>query len=748
MNRSQSGLVLFLVILVSGLATWQALQVEFDYDFERFFPTQHPQTERYEQFRQDFGYDTNYLLIGLENNAGVFDSAFLGQVDQLTQDLATIDLLERVQSPTNLSYLVREPLFGSFSQVNYLHPQQPERYREDSLRVYQTDELRGTYFSPDGRAVSLYLQQRPDLSEAQCAELADTVDQLLGRYRFDAVHVAGRCVGQTYYTALMQREVIVFVGASVVLIAFFLALLFRSLRGVLVPLAIVGLSVLWTVALMRLTGQPLDVISNVIPSILLVVGLSAVIHIMAKYQEELHRGVPQRSALGQALRQVGSANVLTALTTAIGFLTLLGAQIQPIEAFGLYATAGVVISFGLTYAILPAILPWLPTPPDPQPQNDRLDRWLHRSLQGVIQYRLPILVLTVLLLIGSGYGLSQLKVNNYLLEDLKADNPLQRDFRFYEERFAGARSFELLLTPPDSLGWGDYAAWSAVDSLQRYLRQSYGVGQLVSPLSFIEGLNQAWNGGRPEGTRLPETERRFQRVWRTLQRGERSANLGAYLHGDTLRISGLMPDLGSQVIAERDSALAQWFAQEMPPGYAYQLTGLPTLLDLSNRLVARNVLYGLLVALALIGLLMGLIFRSVRMVLIALVPNLLPLLWIGGLMGAAGIDLKLSTAIIFTIAFGIAVDDTIHFMNRLRWELKAGQSLLYAIKRSFLSTGRAIVLTTLILASGFLVLTLSDFLGTFYIGLLVSLTLVFAVIADLLLLPVLLWYFWGERKER
>ena len=167
------------------------------------------------------------------------------------------------------------------------------------------------------------------------ASTADTLPQILAKYNFDAYHTAGRCIGQTYYRRQMQLEVLIFLGASVLLVAIFLTLLFRTISRVLIPLSIVGLAVVWTVALMKLTGQPLDIISNVIPSILLVVGLSAVIHIMAKYEELLQAGIPSDAALGHALRKVGSANFMTALTTAIGFV-LLTAGVEPMEAFGLH----------------------------------------------------------------------------------------------------------------------------------------------------------------------------------------------------------------------------------------------------------------------------------------------------------------------------------------------------------------------------------------------------------------------------
>ena len=744
MTPRRSWATLAVVAALTLLAAWQALQVNFDYDFQRFFPANTPATDYYHTFTDRFGTDNNYVLIGLRHRAGLFDSTFLHQVDSLTHLLAELPETQHLLSPTNLRYYLREPFFGLFNEVAYLDVARPPGYTQDSARIYQRPELVGSFFAKDRQAVSIFLRHTPDLNEAACACLSDTVDQLLQRFDFEETHVAGRCVGQTYYTRLMQQEVLIFLSASVLLVLVFLGLAFRSLWGMLVPLAVVGLAVIWTVGLMRALDQPLDVISNVIPSILLVVGLSAVIHIIAKYQEELRWGRPAGPALRTALRQVSRANLLTALTTAVGFLTLLTAKIPAIRSFAVFASIGVVLAFGLAYTVLPAALTLLhgqgrPVAARHTPLRRGLDRWLHATFRWLIRRRWWVGTAGLLLTGLSLAGLAYLRVNSYLLEDLKADNPLRQDFAFYEDHFAGARSFELVLTlPPDAPGWDHPSVWPPVDRLHRYLRQTYGIGQLTSPLTFLKRLNRAWHGADQASYRLPQDSTLFARLWKQLDRFGQQRDVDAYLRTREIRISGLMPDLGSQVIAARNAALRRWLDQHLP-GYQYRLTGVPTLLDRSNRLVADNVLQGLLIAFALVALLMGWLFRDWRMVFVALLPNVLPLLMIGGLMGALGIDLKLSTAIIFTISFGIAVDDTLHFMNRLRWELAAGRSWPYAIKRTFLATGQAIVVTTLVLSGGFLLLTVSDFLGTFYIGLLVSLTLVFAVLADLLLLPVLLW---------
>jgi hypothetical protein len=214
------------------------------------------------------------------------------------------------------------------------------------------------------------------------------------------------------------------------------------------------------------------------------------------------------------------------------------------------------------------------------------------------------------------------------------------------------------------------------------------------------------------------------------------------------RISSTIGDIGLYAIQEKNKALNSFLKQHVNTNLVdFKLTGTAHLLDVNMSSLSRNLVYGLLTSVGLIGLIMGLLYRSAKMVIIALVVNILPLLMIAALLGFAGVDLKVSTAIIFTISFGIAVDDTLHFMSRFRLELSRGKSYFYSLKRTFLSTGKAIVLTSVILCAGFLLLLFSDFLGTFYVGLLISLTLLFALVNDLFLLPVLLMIFYRKQKK-
>lgn len=745
-DRKRSLLILVLTGIFTTLVLWQAAQVRFNYDFTRFFPPDDPVTIAYEQFRDRFGSEENYLLVGLEADQGIFTQTFLAQIDTLTKAFNQLPDVLEVQSPTQLEYVLLDPLLGIPTRLPQIDLRTPENWPADSVRIFSSPELVGTFFSTDRKAVSLLLMHTPAANDSICAALDRNIKTVLHDLNLENAVVAGRCAGQTYYVNLMQREVVLFLGISLVLIVAFLFLAFRSFWGIWVPLGIVGLAVLTVVAIMTFLGKPLDIISNVIPSVLLVVCLSAVVHILSKYLDELRAGTPKRTALIRALRLVGRANVLTTLTTAIGFLTLTISPVQPMAEFGLFMAIGVAIGLGLAYTVLPALLTVLP-----KPKLSRTDgemgfwhRYLQRMFRLVIVYRKQILIGSLIFVGILLWGVSRLEVNNRLLEDLKSDNPIRQSFGFYEERFAGARPFELELCLADTQQTlFTLDRLQQMEQIQQWLQEHYKVGFILSPLSYVKNLHRARKGGDATAYALPDSERELRRILRSLRQGGRLSGWENWFiqTPPCLRISGKMADQGSIEIRRKDAALAD-FMQAFPD-FRYHVTGTAVLVDRNNQLVADNILSGLMLAFAAIAILAGFIFRSFRMVLITLLPNVLPLLIVGAYMGFSGVSIKLSTSIVFTIAFGIAVDDTIHFLTRFHLEVQR-LPWIWALRRAFLSTGKAIVITTLILSGGFLALTFSDFMGTFLIGLLVSMTLFSALIADLILLPVLLLLFYRD----
>jgi predicted RND superfamily exporter protein len=564
--------------------------------------------------------------------------------------------------------------------------------------------------------------------------------------------MAGRSVGQGYFVDRLEYELTLFISVSCIFIVLFLIIAFRSAWGVIVPLVVVFLSIIWLIGTMSLTGKAIDPLLSIVPTILFVVGMSDVVHIISKYFDELRKKKGKLAALKTALREVGIATFLTSLTTAVGFLTLMSSNIMPIREFGLYSAIGVFIAYGLAFTLLPAVLV-LSKAPKVSNSHNQGSFWtnkLHSLYLWVIRNRKGILVGSIVMLGLCFWGISKVQVNNELLEDLREDNPMKQEYRYFEKKYAGARPFEMSIQITDSTkNVFDWEVMQAMDKVDAFIRNEYEAGALVSPLNFVKMLNRADHSGRAEYYKIPESKGKLKKLTRDMKRMKKNEAFGQFVQEDLqrMRMTGKVGDIGAIRIREKNVLLAEFWEEHVPAGLmSYELTGMAVLIDKNNSYLSTTMVTGLLIAFLIVALIVGLMYRDIKMVIISLIPNMLPLFMIAAIMGFTGIYLKVSTSIIFTIAFGIAVDDTIHFMSKLRLELGKGRTMQYALKRTFIGTGKAIIITSLILSSGFITLTLSTFKGTSYTGSLLSLTLLFAVVADLLLIPVLVWIFYGKEK--
>jgi predicted RND superfamily exporter protein len=748
--RNLSILTLGVIALLTILSGFYATRLRFDYNFDNFFPKGDPDLVYFQQFREQFGNDNDYLLVGLDHGRSIFDPAFLPKVDSLTRYLASLPQVRKVLSPTNVTSTVIEP-FGVFD-IPYLHPHEPGKYAQDSALIYQTPELVGTLFSTDGRSVSLSLQTVPELSKQESEELKQVIAAKTRALGLEKFHLAGKVLLQNEIINRMGSEVAVFMSASIVLVALVLFYTFRSIWLVWVPLVVVLLAVVWCLGLMGFLEKPIDILTVMMPTILFVVGMSDVVHILTRYLAEISHGQNKVDAVRATFREVGLATFLTTLTTALGFLTMVNTNVVPVQNFALFTALSVFIAFALAFLMLPAILILMKKPParNAAANNEGWQTGMRRLFGLVLRHQKAILGVSAVTVLVSLIGVSQIRVDARMLEDLADSDPLVRDFAFFEENFSGVRQFELHLTPAAGHTVYSLPVLQEINQIEQYLLQTYGLHFIASPATLVKAMNRSLNGGSQAYYRLPATEAELARVTKRLKGLRKNEALAAVVAEDLRqgRLTGKMADVGSSAAKVLNTDLQTFMGREIDPAVLKtRLTGSALLLDKNNDFLTRNMLQGLLIAFIAVAVIVGIIYRSFAMVLISLVPNVIPLLMIGALLGFTGVTMKISTSLIFTIAFGIAVDDTIHFISKLKLELMAGKPMLYALKRTMISTGKAIILTTCILMAGFMTMILSTFNSTFYIGLLISLTLLLAVIADLLLLPVLILRFYCPRKK-
>ena len=718
--------------------------LRFNYVFEDFFPIDDPELSYYLDYREVFGNDNDYLLIGLDHNSSIYDSTFLMKVASFTDSLDSYHDIEFVLSPTNL----RRPVIsrGGFFRLPVLHIDDPSRLANDSVFISKNPFWGKNLISDDSESLAVVFEHKPLRSKEMTDSLINFVYDQVEYNQFEDYHIAGKSRAQGVFIEKMKVELLTFLSISIILVILFLAYGYKSWWGVIIPLIVVMLAVIWTTGAMGAMDKPLDILMVLLPTILFVVGMSDVVHIMTKYIEELRLGRNKIEAITTTFKEVGLATFLTSLTTAVGFSTLLTASIRPIREFGVYTAIGVFFAFIAAFTLMPSVLLFVKKPKVSLKQVHRSSwfKFLSTAFRRTIRSPGFITAGSLVIIILSLVGMSRLEINTFLIEDLPADDPLKMDFIYFDENFGGSRPFEVDINVHDTdRDIFDPEVIKEIDKVDKYLSTTLEAGNIVSPAVMVKVINQATNGGLSSQYKLPDND--WSDVRKNVPRIIRSSN-GAKIVDEDLRrarINAKVGDIGSAISLERTKDFREFLNTEINEELVgFTVTGTSNLIDKNNEYLANNMFQGLGIAFLVVAAIAGIMFRSVRMVLITLIPNVIPLLMVAGIMGFFDIALKLSTSIVFTIAFGIAVDDTIHFISKFKLELDKGKSIIYALKRTYLSTGKAIIITSIILSGGFLTLILSSFGGTFYTGLLVSLTLVFALLIDLTLLPVLIMLFY------
>ncbi|SEJ50274.1 hypothetical protein SAMN05192553_104333 [Cyclobacterium xiamenense] len=737
-NKAFWRLLLALSLTVFFAVIWEGLR--FNYDFENFFQQDDPDLAFYQEFRSTFENDNDYLLLALGNTPTIYDSLFLERALALEKELAALPGVESMVSLLQQE----EPLIGPFG-VRFrpiLDWSSPEALEKSAQRLSEDDQWSGNLLSDSDEYLLLLLKNKQLIGKDTGDSLYVAIESAVSSSGIPDYRMAGKIKAQGVFVDLLQKEFSLFMGLAGLWVLFLLWVLYRSWWAVLLPFAIIVLGIFWAGSFLLATGGELDVMLVMQPPILMVIGLSGLVHFLNHYQNSLRSGMPKAAAVASMSRELTLPVFLTALTTSLGFVSLYFTQITSLRWFGLYTGLGVLFLF----LALVTILPWAlyAFPPLASSQNHRWARRWDKALQQVYgqlrENKAGISLGFIALSLLAGWGMARIQTNGYIVDSLPEDHPLKEDFSFFDEVFDGSKPLEVSLRIKDpERDLFDYAVLQEIEKLENFIRKNYKTGNVLSPLTLVKALNKAQNGGNPRAFALP-SEGGFERMAPMLDRWIRENDRELWTDSlDAGRISARSPDNGSNLGHRQHERLADFVDRELDPDLLQvRLTGTSFLIDKSHEQVTEKVFAGLGFAFFLVALIVGLLYRSWRVALIAMVPNIVPLIWVGGVMFVLGIDFKLSTSIVFAIAFGIAVDDSIHFMSNLRMLLEKGMGLKEAVRRTFLTTGKAIILTTLILSSGFLVLAFSELEIPWFTGVLVSLSLLFALLADLLWLPLLL----------
>ncbi|WNJ16230.1 MMPL family transporter [Pontibacter sp. G13] len=750
------------ILAVLGMLTafmWTERGTELVQTMDGAILTDDPSLNSYHQFREIFGDDGNVMVAALNMDLRNLKD-FQGMYD-LSRSLAEQEGVLSVFDVTKAYDLRRNDSLAAFELTKAVSFRPSTQTELDSLldRVESMPFYRDLLVDESGETVLMAISLDPAILDTdRKVWLVQTAKEPVQKFADDhdiTVRFAGLPVIRVNNHSTVKKELYVFLALALIVMAITLLAFFRSLYNVVFPILVVGIAIIFSMGLIGLMGYKMTLITGIIPALIAVISIPNCVYLITKYHIEYRRTNNMLKSLILVIEKIGIVTVMTNATTAIGLGVMAFTDIIPLREFGIVAGMSVVASFFISLLLIPIVFSFLPPPSETQTKH--LDRkglnFVIRMLDNTVQHRRwMVFTATGLIAAVSLYGLTLIKPVAFVMDDVPQDSRELQDLKYIENKFNGALPFEIMIDTRRKNGILRRKTLQRIEEMQDSLAKYEDLSRSMSVADFAKFSRQAYFGGGKDQYLLP-TRNEFNFISQYVQN---SSVLGSLSSTKTLwdstrqitRISASVRDIGSlEMEALIDSIQKDVDAVFDPEKYDTAVTGTTQVFIKSNDALIENLLKSLLIAFCVIAVIMGLLFQSIRMVLISLIPNVLPLLMVAGIMGFFGIALKPSTALVFGVAFGIAVDDSIHYLARYRLARKLGDSIKGAVFNSFQDTGVSMMYTSIILFFGFVCFTASDFGGIKALGLLTSLTLGIAMFSNLLFLPALLLTFDKEEPK-
>lgn len=739
-------LAVYVVLVVAG--AYMATQLKFDHKRERFFPADDEDLAFTAYYFNQIEKDDIFILTGLEFGQSVLNSGNLQLIDSVVTQIKSLDLVEDALAITNYKTLKKA---GPTYYMAPLLSAENKTYRQrDSVAMAQNPYVLHNLVSSDFKCANILVKTKVIDTQQEADEIYHGLRRILESHGGLHFHLAGFPVMQSVTVSQLQFEMQFYVTLSGCLLIIILLVVYRSLRGLLVPVvSLIGGMALFF-GYLALTGQTLDLMSSLFPILMLIFVMADVVHLQTHYLDELNRGKNPIEAMRLTMKEIGMALFLTSFTTAVGFGTLSTSRIDAIRYFGLNAAAGVAIAFAVVMLFSSSLLLFF-TKNKSQTNND-VNNW-SGFLEGLYRFNktnFKLISATVLVVIAlSLWGISRISTNAFIKGDIPKDAQLKGDFDFFEQKFGGVRTFEMAAIPAEGHSITDPEVLLEMAKFEKYIADSQGINNVNSPTTPYRLLQHSYHRGR-RAYDLPSDVLTLKK-YNLLLKQVPAQNLKNLMNEDKSlgRISGRQADSGSTYHEKQMKTIARWVADNMDEQVLeLKPAGTTLMYDKNHEYLRKSLFKSLGLAFLIVGLLFALLFKDYRMLLVSIIPNVIPMLIAAAAMGFLDIKLQAITSIFFAISFGIAVDDTIHFLTRYKLERRKGKTVDKAIRQTMLISGKAIIITSIILVVSFISLTFSNFNGTYYIGVLVSITLASALFADIFVLPQLLYLINRKRKDK
>lgn len=750
-------LVLITIAIITGLLVTQMKYMRFSYTEANLLPTDHEVNIEYNKFLEIFGEEGNLIILGVKDST-IFTPTKFNAWNKLVKDLDSLPQVDFTVSIADVQQLkadrkqrkfVVEPLFEEA-------PSTDEEIKNIKKQLFEKLPFYNNLLYNDKGTLQTAIYLNKDIVNTPIRKdfvfdvLIPTINSFEKDQKID-VHVSGMPYIRTLNSQNITDEMGIFVVGALLITAIIFFFFFRSFRATFITLLVVSIGVTWAFGFMGLFRYEITVLSALIPPLIIVIGVPNAVFLINKYQQEVKKHGNQAKSLQRVISKVGNATLMTNITTASGFATFIFVKSRLMREFGVLASVNIISIFVLALLIIPIIYSFMPLPE--QKHLNHLEKkwmgnvvsWMERMVK---KQRIAIYITTVSVIILSMIGLYMIRVSGSLIEDMPKGKQFYKDIKFFEYEFGGIMPLEILIDTKREKGVMKLSTLKKMEKLNETIETFPELSKPISITNLVKYSKQAYYNGNPKYYQLPTSQEKSYIFSYTKNSNSNSGMLKNFVDstGRYARITTFMKDIGTDkmdIIQERlQAVINKQFPDEK---FDVSLTGKALVFLKGTNYLIKNLVISLSLAIILISIFMAWMFRSPQMILISLIPNMLPLLITGGLMGFFDIPIKPSTILVFSIAFGISVDDTIHFLAKYRQELLANNwKIKPAVYSALRETGVSMFYTSIVLFFGFLVFTVSSFGGTIALGGLVSITLLLAMVSNLLLLPSLLLSF--EKK--
>ncbi|MCC5944779.1 MAG: MMPL family transporter [Bernardetiaceae bacterium] len=763
---------LYLIIAlfsVTAFMGYVGMGTEMSYQFIKIVPDEDPDMQYFKKFKETFGQDDNIFVIGMQDSS-VFEienfeklKNFSNRLKQirLPKNGETIQAIAQILSLPDVQTIVKNTEEKKFEPQALFEPMPQSQAQLDSLLKLAADLkfYEGQLLNPNTGATLMALSFAPEVFGSRLKH--DVVSYILDEgERFEAetgikLHYGGVPYVRSVVSQKVKAELNIFLVISLLVTAAFLFLMFRSFTAVIFPLIVIGMVVIWTLGTLAIFDYKITLLTGLLPPILVVIGVPNCVYLLNQYHQQFKRLQNQKEALRYMIIKIGVVTLITNTTTAIGFLVLTFTDISILKEFGTVAGLNIFATFIISIIFIPAAYSYLPAPSQRHTKHlefPLINRITAMFIKWVFGYRTVIYIITACIIGVTVWSATKVSAVSFMVDDLPSKSSIRKDLAFFETHFKGVMPLEIMVDTGMPKGIRKMENLRGIDSLERFLAESPHLSAPISMVRFIKAANQAYFGGNVNAFQLPG-KREAPYVYRYLQTDDDPSGLLASFvdtAGQKIRLSLKVADLGS---IRMDSLVSLHIKPHIDSIFqgtdmTAQVTGTTPIFIKGNEYLIRNLGTSLLLACLLVSIIMAALFKSGRIMLIAIIPNLIPLVVTAGLMGLMGVPLKPSTALIFSIAFGISVDDSIHFLAKYRQEMIAQNfNQMEAIAITLRETGKSMIYTSIILFAGFIIFVGSEFGGTVALGALTSTTLLVAMFTNLILLPSLLLTFKGKVKR-